>query len=303
VERVAHDPKSRRATGVDIVDATTLERRSLSARMVFLCASTIGSTQILLNSRSEAQPDGLANSSGVIGRYLMDHTIGLGGFGLMPGFERFETYGNRPNGVYVPRFQNLDGGQGEFTRGYGYQGGAFPAGRLGALAQPGFGAAMKEQLRAPGIWAIYLGGFGECLPYETNRVALDPDRRDRWGMPLVRVNFAWGENENRMRMDVGVQAKAMLEAAGAINIVASNGEHGVGGEAIHEMGTVRMGLDPRTSVLNGWNQAHDVPNLFVTDGSCMASSACQNPSLTYMALTARAVKHAVEELEAGSLGA
>ncbi len=303
VERVEHDPRTNRATGVSVIDTTTLERQTLNARLVFLCASTIATTQILLNSASEAQPDGLANSSGVLGQNLMDHTIGLGGFGLIPGFEGYETFGNRPNGIYIPRFQNLDGGQGDFTRGYGYQGGAFPAGMLGALAQPGFGESMKEQLRAPGIWAMYLGGFGECLPYATNRVALDQQRRDRWGMPQVSIQFAWGENENRMRRDVGVQAKAMLEVAGAVNIVASDGEHGVGGEAIHEMGTARMGRDPRSSVLNGWNQAHDVPNLFVTDGSCMASSACQNPSLTYMALTVRAVAHAVEELEAGSLGA
>ena len=181
------------------------------------------------------------------------------------------------------------------------KGGAFPAGPRGALAQPGFGAALKEQLRAPGIWSLYLAGFGECLPYATNRIVLDEGRRDRWGVPQVSIQFAWGENETAMRKDVGIQARAMLEAVGAVNIVSSEGEHGIGGEAIHEMGTARMGRDPKTSVLNAHNQAHDVPNLFVTDGSCMASSACVNPSLTYMALTARAADFAVGELESGAL--
>ncbi len=299
--RVEHDADTRRATGVTVVDSDTLERRTLSSRLVFLCASTIGSTQLLLGSKSEAHPAGLANSSGVLGRYLMDHTIGLGGFGLVPGFERYETFGNRPNGIYIPRFQNLDGGRSEFVRGYGFQGGAFPAGPRRALAQPGFGAALKEQLRAPGIWSLYLAGFGECLPYATNRIVLDEGRRDRWGVPQVSIQFAWGENETAMRKDVGIQARAMLEAVGAVNIVSSEGEHGIGGEAIHEMGTARMGRDPKTSVLNAHNQAHDVPNLFVTDGSCMASSACVNPSLTYMALTARAADFAVGELESGAL--
>jgi choline dehydrogenase-like flavoprotein len=300
VERVLLDGTKRRARGVVVVDPASGERREIAARVVFLCASTLASTQILLNSGTPEAPEGLANSSGQLGRNLMDHTIGLGGFGIMPGFENRTTFGNRPNGVYIPRFQNLGKRHPDFVRGYGFQGGAIQLGSERALAAPGFGAGMKEALRQPGSWAMFLAGFGECLPNPDNRVVLDPALRDAWGIPQLKVTFAYGENELAMRKDVAVQAQAMLEAAGAVNVISSS-DFGVGGEAIHEMGTARMGRDPRTSVLNAHNQAHDVPNLFVTDGSCMASSGCQNPSLTYMALTARAAEFAVAELEKGAL--
>ena len=215
VERVHYDATTRRATGVEIIDPATREHRTVSGRLVFLCASTLGTTQIMLQSTSEAFPDGLANQSGALGRYLMDHTIGLGAFGLMPGYEALDLFGNRPNGIYIPRFQNIASTRDEFVRGYGYQGGSFPLGLASALLQPGFGAAMKAQLSAPGTWGIYLAGFGECLPYADNRVTLDPSKRDPFGMPQLRIRFAWGENENAMRHDVSRQAQAMLEAAGA----------------------------------------------------------------------------------------
>jgi choline dehydrogenase-like flavoprotein len=299
VERVDYDATRGRAAGVRVVDAGTKERRELRARLVFLCASTIPTTQLLLNSRSEHAPQGLGNSSGVLGHYLMDHTLGMAALAMFPGFEDRASRGNRPNGIYIPRFRNVAGPHADFVRGYGYQGGAMQLGSLGALAAPGFGAEWKQALTRPGTWSFFLGGFGECLPYESNRVEL-ADRLDEWGIPQVKVHFAWGDNERAMREDVIEQAVAMLEAAGGVNVIPGQG-FGVGGEAIHEMGTARMGRDPRSSVLNEHNQAHDVPNLFVTDGACMTSSACQNPSLTYMALTARAADYAAGELERGVL--
>lgn len=300
VEKVLHDPARGRVTGVAVVDAKTRERRDLYARAVFLCASTIPTSQLLLNSRSEQAPMGLANGSGAVGKYLMDHTIGLGALGVVPGFDGTSTFGNRPNGIYIPRFRNVDDRHPDFVRGYGYQGGAMQVGSQAALAAPGFGAPLKQALAGPGPWMFYLAGFGECLPRETNRVVLDETRRDAYGIPQVRVDFEWSDNEIAMRKDVTAQAKAMLDAVGAVGVT-THDQFGIGGEAIHEMGTARMGRDPRTSVLNGNNQAHELPNLFVTDGSCMASSACQNPSLTYMALTARAAAFAADEMASGAI--
>ncbi len=300
VEKVIQDPAKGRVTGVSVVDARTKERRDLHARVVFLCASTIGTTQLLLNSRSEQAPNGLANSSGTLGNYLMDHTIGMAALGFIPGFEGKTTFGSRPNGIYIPRFRNIKERHPDFVRGYGYQGAAVQVGTQAALMQPGFGAPLKKAIEGPGPWAFFLGGFGECLPSETNQVRLDETKRDAYGIPNVRVRFAWGENEKAMRKDVTAQGVAMMKATGAVNIMPSE-QFGIGGEAIHEMGTARMGRDPKTSVLNGNNQAHEFPNLFVTDGSCMTSSACQNPSLTYMALTARAAAFAASEMEKGAI--
>jgi choline dehydrogenase-like flavoprotein len=298
VARVLHDPARRRATGVEVIDAHTRERREFRARLVFLCASTLGTAQILLNSRSESAPDGLANSSGALGRHLMDHVFGPAAFGLVPGFDAEEPRGSRPNGIYVPRFRNLGEGDAEFLRGYGFQGAALRPGWNRAAHMPGFGRALKAELRRPGPWVFMLGGFGECLPYAENRVTLEPEKRDPLGIPQLRVRLRFGENEQRMARDMADQAVAMLEAAGAVGVSARR-DLELGGSAIHEMGTARMGRDPRTSVLNAHNQCHDVPNLFVTDGSAMSSSACQNPSLTYMALTARAAAHAAQELTRG----
>ncbi len=303
VEGIDYDPVSQRATGVRVIDANSREKTVYTGRLVFVCASTVGSTQILLNSRSDAFPQGLANSSGVLGRYLMDHTRGSGAMGFMPGFDDRTTYGNRPNGIYIPRFRNL-GGQDEdvtFLRGYGYQGQAIRTNGVGmADSIPGFGADYKHALRNPGPWRMILFGFGECLPYRDNRMVLDDRKTDRFGIPLVRFHFEWGENETQMREDIARQATDMLEQSGAVNVI-SLVTPSKPGEAIHEMGTARMGDDPGESVLNRWNQAHDVPNLFVTDGACMPSTSCVNPSLTFMALTARATDYAVKQLGEGRI--
>ena len=302
VERVEYDPEKKRATGVRVIDAKTGERETLSARVIFLCASTLGSTQILLQSRTDAMPDGLANSSGVLGKYLMDHHLGLAAMGIMPGFDEKDTFGRRPNGFYVPRFRNLGdaASKAPFLRGYGYQGRAMRPGWEMGNTIPGFGVKLKETLRKPGPWTIAFSCFGECLPYEENQVTLDSQKVDRFGLPQLRVSMAFGENEQKMRDDGAKEAAAMIEASGGVVLMkASN--MSPPGDGIHEMGTARMGRDPKTSVLNAHNQAHDIPNLYVTDGSCMTSSACQNPSLTYMALTARACAHAAGEMKAGSI--
>jgi choline dehydrogenase-like flavoprotein len=304
VEGLDHDAATGRVSGVRVIDANTFDRRRFTARLVFLCASTIGSTQILLNSRSDAFPDGLANRSGVLGRYLMDHTDETGAFGLIPGFMDKYPLGNRPNGIYIPRFRNLDGqdADADFLRGYGYQGMALRMDWKAMAPQvSGFGADFKHALRAPGPWVMAILGFGEALPQRDNRMMLDPLQRDRYGIPLVKFDAAFGENEQRMRVDIAREAGRMLKAAGALQVQTLISDGGIG-NAIHEMGTARMGDDPAQSVLNRWNQAHDVPNLFVTDGSCMTSASCVNPSLTYMALTARAVDHAARRLAAERAG-
>ena len=303
VEGLDYDSATGKINGVRIIDANTRERVRFTSRLVFLCASTIGSTQVLLNSRSAAFPNGLANRSGVLGRYLMDHTSGLGAFGVIPGFMDQYTIGNRPNGIYIPRFRNLNGQDenADFVRGYGYQGGAMRMSWQQMQGQiSGFGKRFKQAMRAPGPWVFFLGGFGEHLPDPDSRMSLDSSKTDRFGIPQVRFSSAYGSNEDRMRKDMVVQASAMLKAAGAKNISTFDGNVPPGG-AIHEMGTARMGDDPAQSVLNRWNQAHDVANLFITDGSCMTSSSCVNPSLTYMALTARAVDYAVKQLKAGMI--
>ena len=278
------------------------------AKVIFLCASTLGSTQILLNSKTNRFSDGLANSSGALGRYLMDHHFRVGATAMMEGFDDRYYYGNRPNGIYVARFRNIspETTHPDFVRGYGYQGSASRMSWNRGNNIRGFGADFKNNLRDAGPWAWWLGAWGEALPREDNYMTLDENEVDQWGMPLIRINCTWGENELAMRKDMAEQAAEMLSAAGATNVNTFDnfveGEtHAAPGLCIHEMGTARMGRDPKTSVLNGFNQAHDVSNLFVTDGSCMASSACQNPSITYMALTARAVEYAVEEMKKGNI--
>jgi len=302
VERVLYDEGSSRVTGVHVIDTETRERSTIAARLIFLCASTVGSTQILLNSRDAQHPGGFANRSGALGKFLMDHTYAAGAQGIIPGFEEYYPYGFRPNGIYIPRFRNL-GREPEvdFLRGYGYQGGAQRLDwRVMSKLSRGFGAAFKEQLRRPGPWMFRLAGFGEVLPYAHNEMHLHPSKVDRFGIPQVSFSFTFGENEQRQRTDLVAEAKAMLEAAGA-TAVSGFAEPMVGGAAIHEMGTARMGRDPGQAVLNEFNQAHAAANLFVTDGSCMTSSSCVNPSLTYMALTARAAAFAAEHFHAGLL--
>ena len=313
VHSIIYDESTDKATGVRVVDAVSKEIIEFRGKVVMLCASTIGSTQVMLNSVSNRFPTGIANSSGALGRYLMDHHFRVGAAADMPGFDDKYYYGNRPNGIYVPRFRNIspETTHPDFVRGYGYQGGASRPSWGRGNTLKGFGESLKSKLRHPGSWTWWLGAWGEALPREDNTVTLDPDQVDQWGIPLVRLDCTWGDNEFAMRKDMATSAAEMLEAAGAKNVRtfdyyedtrASGGMGAAPGLCIHEMGTARMGRDPKTSVLNGWNQAHDVPNLFVTDGACMTSSACQNPSITYMALTARAVDYAASELKNGNLG-
>jgi choline dehydrogenase-like flavoprotein len=301
VEGLDYDPAGKRVSGVRVVDTETGERSRYSAKLVFLCASTIGSLQVLLNSRSESFPDGLANSSGMLGRYVMDHQQRAFAFGITTDFMGKYYYGLRPNGIYIPRFRNTDPGKpdGDFLRGYGYQGGAIPLeGSMFSGNIPGFGAEFKKALRQPPAWGFFLGAFTECLPYKDNRVTLDDKLVDTYGIPQVRFDVRFRENELKLAEDAGTQAGEMLKAAGLQNVMSGATPSKPGG-AIHEMGGACMGRDPKTSVLNAWNQSHDVPNLYVTDGSSMSSCGVVNPSLTVMALTARAVDHAAGRLKEG----
>jgi choline dehydrogenase-like flavoprotein len=294
VHSVIYDARRGKASGVRVVDAQTGEVMEFNARIVFLCASALESARILLNSTSERWPNGLANSSGALGKYLMDHWMGWGAHGDVPGFEDKTTSGSRPNGTYVPRFRNVHNEQNTgFLRGYGFQGGGGRGGWGRGNSMPGFGRSLKEALRTPAPWTYSMSAWGECLPRETNFIALDPTVKDKWGVPALRITCAWDDNARTAMHDAMVQAAETLEAAGVRNVRQHQADNAMG-LTIHEMGTARMGKDRATSVLNGWNQAWDVPNLFCTDGACMASSANQNPSITYMALTARATDHAVD---------
>ena len=304
VHSVIYDEEKDRAVGVRVVDRETKEMVEYYSKVVFLCASALGSTQILLNSKSARFPDGLANSSGALGHYLMDHHFRVGGSGILPGMEDRYFIGNRPAATYIPRFRNVGGNtdQADFVRGYHYGGGASRIGWGRGGRELGIGASLKEKLRDPGPWRMSINAFGEMLPEYDNHVYLDSEKTDQWGIPLLHVSAAYGENEMAMRKDMKESAGEMLEAAGATEISLYDAiTRTAPGDAIHEMGTARMGNDPKESVLNKWNQAHDVPNLFVTDGACMTSSACQNPSITYMALTARAVDYAVNAMNRNEL--
>ena len=301
VHSLIHDPKSGKVTGVRVIDSNTKKTKTYQAKLVFLCASTIPTTQILLNSKSEANPQGLGNSSDMLGRNLMDH-FGAGAAGLYPGLENSFYRGRRPTGFYIPRFRNVTE-SGEFLRGFGFQGGAARAGwgtksKLGGPST--VGAELKERLRSPGSWLVYLSGFGEMLPNRDNRITLHPTKTDQWGIPQAHIECVHGENELKMGKQMIADAKAMIEGAGG-RVVMGGSKLTIPGDAIHEMGTACMGNDPATSVLNKYNQVHGIPNLFVTDGAAMASGGCQNPSLTYMALSARAAHHAAEFLKAGKI--
>ena len=301
VHSIIHDPKTGRVTGVRVIDSNTREGRTYESRMVFGCASAIATAQILLNSKSEANPRGLANSSDMVGRNLMDHLYGLTTAGLMPRGPSTTYHGRRPTGIYIPRFRNvMESGDG-FIRGYGYQGGISRMGwRSMALTTPGIGEKLKARTRRPGPWVMYISGFGEMLPHADNRVTLHSTRTDKWGIPIVHIDCELRDNERKMAAQIQADGRAMIEAAGG-HVVAKMDEPGTPGLGIHEMGTACMGKDPKTSVLNRYNQAHDVPNLFITDGSAMASSGCQNPWLTYMALSARAAHHAAQFLKEGKI--
>lgn len=300
VKEVIYDPTTKRATGVRVIDSKTLVQTEIYARVIFLCASTVATNQILLNSKSAAFPTGIANSSGVLGKYIMDHIFMAGATGKVAGFEDSYEKGRRPNGLYIPRFRNIAKPEDSYTRGFGYQAKASRASWQNRLNQPEIGQQLKDILHAPAPWEYALYGFGEMLPRADNTVTLSQKQTDKWGIPLVKLNVTWGQNEYNMREDMVADAVDMLTTAGATDIKPIKIDHAPG-FAIHEMGGARMGRDAKTSVLNQFNQCHDVPNLFVTDGAAMSSSACQNPSLTYMALTARAADYATREIANGRI--
>lgn len=300
VKEVLYDPITKKASGVKVIDQETKEELVFNAKIIFLNASTIATAAILLNSKSENFPDGLGNSSGQIGHNLMDHFSTSGTVGEYDGFNEFYYSGRNPGGIYIPRFHNLNNeGNKLFKRGYALHGKASRQ-HWEDHKVDGFGKDFKEELMKPGKWQIWLGAIGETLPYFHNKVELDEIQKDEWGIPLSKIHFRYGENEISLREDSINEAEKMLEKAGFSNIRSFRSEL-IPGSAIHEMGTARMGRDPKTSVLNGFNQMHDVKNVFITDGSCMTSSASQNPSLTYMALTARACDFAVKQLKEGRL--
>ena len=296
VNQILYDKNTQKAKGVLIIDAETNEHIEFYSKVLFLNGSTLGTTHLLLNSTSDSFPDGFGNSSGQLGHNLMDHHFRTGAQGTAEGFDDKYYYGRRANGIYVPRFRNVGKDKRDYLRGFGYQGGASRSGWSRDVAEMAFGAEMKEELTKPGPWKMGLGGFGETLPYFENKVTLDRSKKDKWGQPVLSIDCEFKDNEAKMRIDMQNDAAEMLEAAG-IKDVKTYDNGSFPGMAIHEMGTARMGNDPKTSILNKWNQMHDVQNVYVTDGSCMTSSACQNPSLTYMALTARACDHAVSELK------
>jgi choline dehydrogenase-like flavoprotein len=300
VHSLIYDSKARRVSGVRVIDGQTKTAMEFNSRIVFLCASTLESTRILLNSATPEFPNGLGNSSGELGHNLMDHHMGSGASGTMPGHEDKTVFGNRPNGFYIPRFRNVNTKQKDFQRGYGYQGGGSRANWERGTSMAGLGPEFKDALRGPGAWHIGMGGFGECLPSHDNYVEVDKEKTDAWGIPTLKIHCQWNENELTMSKDIAIQAAEMLAASGARNIMTWN-DISAPGLGIHEMGTARMGRDPKTSVLNAYNQLHDAKNLFLPDGACMTSASCVNPSLTYMALTARASNHAVEQLKRGEL--
>ncbi|MGI8782430.1 MAG: GMC family oxidoreductase [Acidobacteriota bacterium] len=287
--------------GVYYVDRLTRHHREVFAKAVVLCASTLESTRIMLNSRSARYSNGIANSSGMLGHYLMDHVMGGGASGILPVLKNTpDTRGNRPNGIYIPRFQNIDSKHDKFLRGYGFQGSAHESTWGHAFGLPGFGAGFKKAVKENRPWFISLGGFGECLPRYENFCELDKKEVDNWGIPVLHISAAYGDNERRMVDDMAVTAAEMLTAAGAQNVT-SHANISPPGLAIHEVGTARMGNDPKTSVVNKWQQAHDVKNLFVMDGAVYPGSACQNPTITIMALASRACDYLVEEYKRGRL--
>lgn len=297
VAEMLFDPKKARATGVRVIDANTMESTEFTARLVFLCASTIESVRLLLNSK------GFANSSGLLGKYVMDHHYGSGASGTYPGFLDRRTTGSRPNGIYIARFRNTNARtqHADFLRGYGMQGGSGRSGWGRGSSMPGYGAAFKNSLiDGRGPWSLSASGWGETLPDERDAVTIDQNVKDKWGIPAARIDVRFRENEKAMDKDMQTAMAEILDAAGCTDI-RTHGSSNPPGHCIHEMGGARMSITPKEGVLNKWNQAWDAKNLFITDGACMASTACQNPSITYMALTARAVSHAVDAMKRNEL--
>lgn len=300
VNEVLFDEKSQRAKGVEIIDTQTKEVITFDAKLIFINASTVATAFILLNSRSSRFPNGLGNDSDQVGRNLMDHHKQAGASAMVEGFESQYYFGRRPNALYLPRFRNVKDTRSDYVRGYGYQGGASRAGWNSHLVTDALGADLKEAAQNPGPWSISFTGFGECLPYSDNRVTLNTEKKDAWGRNTLTMDAEFKQNEKAMQRDMADTMGEMLEAVGYKN-VSTFMNTSFPGNANHEMGTARMGRDPKTSVLNGFNQMHAVKNVFITDGSAMASTSCVNPSLTYMALTARACDYAFEELKRNNI--
>lgn len=300
VTQVLYDQDKKKATGVEVLDTETNKTYEYKSKIVFLCASTLNTAWILFNSATNIWPGGLGSSSGELGHNVMDHHYNIGAQGTVEGYEDQYVYGRRANGFYIPRFVNLSGDKRDYLRGFGYQGGASRQGWGREIAELTMGGNFKDALTEPGQWTIGATAFGEILPYHENKISLDKTRKDKWGLPILAMDAELKGNELKMRKDMQEEMKQMFDAVGIKNVSTWDGGHALG-HGIHEMGTARMGRDPKTSVLNKWNQIWDCMNVFVTDGACMTSSGCQNPSLTYMALTARAVDYAVSELKKNNL--
>lgn len=300
VKEIIYDKNTKKAKGVRIIDAEDNKTYDYFSKIVFLNASTLNSTWVLMNSATDVWPEGLGSSSGELGHNLIDHHFRAGATGLAEGYDDKYYFGRRPGGVYIPRFRNLFGDKREYLRGFGYQGSASRQDYGRDVAEMAIGADYKDALSEPGPWMFNLTGFGETLPYHENKITLDKEKKDKWGLNVLSIDCEFKENEIKMRKDMGEDAKEMLEAGGLIDVKTYD-KGSYPGMGIHEMGTARMGRDAKTSVLNAHNQVWDAMNVFVTDGACMTSAACVNPSLTYMALTARAADYAVSELKKGNL--
>jgi choline dehydrogenase-like flavoprotein len=300
VYELIYDEQKGKATGVKVLDAESGEQVEFFAKVIFLCASTFGSTFIMLNSISNRFPNGFGNDSGELGCNIMDHHLAVGASASVDGFEDQYYYGRRANGMYIPRYRNIGKDKRDYLRGFGYQGGASRQGWSGLVKELSIGADLKSAVAKPGSWTVGMGGFGEILPYHDNKVVINKEKKDKHGLPTLTFDAILRDNELKMRKDMADDAAEMLEAGGFKNIQTYDRETGIG-LGIHEMGTARMGKDPKTSVLNRWNQVHACKNVFVTDGSFMTSAGCQNPSLGYMAFTARAVDHAVNELKKNNI--
>jgi choline dehydrogenase-like flavoprotein len=300
VTRILYDKDKKRATGVEVLDGETNKTYVFNAKIIFLNASALNSAWVLMNSATDIWPDGLGSSSGELGHNIMDHHLGVGASGIVEGYDDKYFYGRRANGIYIPRYRNLFGDKREYLRGFGYQGGGSRQGYSRSAEELTIGTDLKESLSEPGHWTMNVGGFGETLPYHENSITLDRTRKDKWGLNILSFDVEYKENEKKMRKDMLQDAVEMLEVAGVKNVKGREGD-GTLGRGIHEMGSARMGKDPKTSVLNKFNQVWDAPNVYVTDGAFMVSSACVNPSLTYMAFTARAAEHAVSELKKNNL--
>ncbi len=300
VRSLVFDSKTRRITGIRVIDSQSRAALEFQAPLIFLCASALESTRILLNSSTPEFSAGLGNSSGELGHNLMDHIKGGGASGIIPGYDDRRSFGNRPTIAYMPRFRNVNEKHPGFLRGYGLQAEGERQGWERGALDVAFGPEFKRSISRPGPWQFAFEGYGECLPNHDNFVEIDKNTVDAWGIPSLKIHCAFGENEFAIRKDMAMTAAEMLSAAGARSIEPFTDEDPPGFSS-HEMGTARMGRDSKTSVLNAYNQSHDIKNLFITDGSCMASSSCVNPSLTYMALTARACDHAVNLMKRGEL--